>query len=356
MHFHSGGANYHIETNLSEIHPGHPVTAAPASGFDSTGATAGFTFSPGNGGPQSLPSMAGFSSYAVKLKGSDLIDMYVHNIVNCGDGVVFETLVATHGDLLDSRVYVHAFSGCTNAFRFIADSNSNVIQGVEALSNFATTCVRGCFYDASGLTPNWDANRVVFQAIDPTTAVANARGLYTNSNNVPNSVFRVECWFGGFNTSTGRYVEGNFDGLLLHLAFGEDIANYAMFALTGTNVTIETSPGNGSAATVVTCRNAANERASYNGGVPLTAQRIKSRITLASDLTTGSFRTAYAYSPYAGASELYTVTPGDMNGAVVTAVLNGSNANEIQVQVANFSGATIVSGTHLNFYLTAGSL
>lgn len=354
-HFFFGAASYLIETNLTEMAANHPITSDAGATFDASGATNCFTFATGNGGPHVLPNIAGFTGWGVKAKGSDLLNVSCHAINNCGDGIVLEALNATHGNALNNKFVVQVMGGNTNDLRIIADNNACVMQGNEFRINASLQSTRTVFFDASGLTPSWDRNIVMLGTIDPTISKANARGLISNATDVPALIFRVEAWLGGFNTSTGKIIEGNFNGLNCFINFAQSLSNYAMWALTGTAITMKSSPGNGSAASVVTAAAAVNSRASFNAGTPIGTNRIRLRMTLASDLAANAFRNFYAYHPFAdGTTDSFQWKPSDMNGAIVTAMVPGANANEIVIQVCNISGANMVSGLNLDGLLGVG--
>jgi hypothetical protein len=356
MYFFGGANAYTIETNLSEINPAHPINCDAGATFNASGATTGITFSSGNGGIQNLPSLSFFTTYALKLKGSSLMRITCAAINICGDAIIIETINATHATALDNNIYGQIIGTCTNGIRFIADNAACVQQGNDIDVNFIVSTTRAVFFDANGIQPNWDRNSVTIAAIDPTPSVANARALVTNALDVPALTFTVHDWLGGFNTSTGKYIEGNFNALTCRLNFAESIANYAMWALTGASITIKTFPGNGNADTIVTASASAASRATFNSGAPITNNRIRLRFTLLSDLTDGSTRTFYAYHPFAndGTTEAFLFVPRSMGGAVVSQLFTGGNPNEIAITLSNSTGATIVSGTNLDCYLSVG--
>jgi hypothetical protein len=354
--------NYLIETLLT-FPPHLPVRSEAYAIFNSTGGAANCVLiSTGNGKRQIYPSIAGFSGYAVKTQGVSLANIELASVDNCGDAIVLETINATHPNSLDNKFTVQIFGNCTNGIRVIADNSANIIQGNEFYVNFCTTVLKSVFYDASGLSPNWDSNAFVFQAIDPTPALgANTRGIVTNATGaIARCTFRCESWFGGFNTGS-KYIDSasaSFNVCDFYLSMAETPANYGMVTLLGTGNTFLTRARAGSSTTPIVLSNSANNRAGFNGGLPLWADKELLRVTVAgANILAGGIYNSYLYHLKTdGYSENFRVVPYNTLGLTPVIMRDNSaaNANEIWVQWMNQSAATINIGTNIDFYFEIG--
>lgn len=347
---------YLLETNL--VVPSNlPILSSASSSFTPTGgATTAVVVNTGNGCRQIYPKILSFTAAALQLKGVSLGDIYVPEVTGCGTVVSLETVNATHPNALDNKITVQVMSTNTNGFVIQADNSANIMQGNEFYCNFATSTLRTVFYNGSGLSPNWDSNLFVFQAIDPTPALgANTRGLYSNAVSVSRCTFKVESWFGGF-ASTSKYIDGVFNGSNFYFSLAEAPANYAMSALTGIGNTFDTRYEQGKTSTYVAAANTTGSIATFNGGLPLWGNLEKIRVTIAGAnvLSGGSYSCFIYHFKTDGASNKFSFIPLDMKGMAVMGTFdNGSN--EIYISLMNLSGATINIGTTIDFYFRIGT-
>lgn len=340
------------------VYTDSPIMSTPKSLINSIGATSGFSFKEGNygGGKWELPSVAQFSAYGLRLENVSLLDVRIPSIAVVSSNNAIEMAAVGAGKtVLDNKIECLVISQIAqNAIIVSGTHADNVIQGNEFYVNFATSIQRAVLFFASGVSPNWDSNKFVFQAIDPTPSKSGATGLENNSPAaVPRVVFRCETWFGGFPTN-GAYIFGAFDGLDAYVNFAESVNTYGRWGLTGTGNTVRTGyAGPSSAAARLVASNTANARASFNGGVPVDYQTMRCRITLASSVATGAIYNAYVYHLFSNTDQM-TFKSRSANGTIPNVIGTTANANEILIQIMNVSGATLSAGTNIDFDLTVG--
>lgn len=354
------GTDYLAEGGASvNLYPDSPVVSSPQALINSIGALEGFTFNEGNynGNHMSLPALAQFGSFACKLLNASLLDLSIPSIAvsSNGHGLILECF-GSGKSTLDNKVNVHVISGMKfSAVRFVCSHTNNIIQGCEVYVNFSTgnqTTVE--FYSA--VSPNWDSNKIVFQAIDPGPSIPFASGLVNNSPSaVPRIIFKCETWCGGF-PANGTVVFGAFNGLDFYMNMAEEFGTYGKWGLTGIGNSVRNGyvgPSTTSSARLV-LQNSSGSQASFNGGVPVLYNNLRCRITLASNVPAGATYNAYLYHPYAN-TELLNAKPFNMNGCIFGIVVS-AGGNEILVQIRNVSGAQINSGSNIDFDLNVGVL
>jgi hypothetical protein len=324
----------------------------------------GPTLSDGNwSGHHTLPKIYGFSSYGLKLLGSNLADIALQTIESCGDALVLDTATASYANCLDNRIYVHQIGNCTRAVVFRADDAANAIQGNEICGNFINNITADVvLYDDTGAAAaiGWTANVVHFQAID---LVSNANTYVLRSNsayNVNNATMIVETWLGGW-AATSKVISGKFFNLKFRgkLSGTTGLPYNDMVALTSgagssNDVQFELSQAIN---TEFTAQAAAGSRASFNSGLAATYRKMYCNYTITGGgLADGATLTLYVYHQCTdGASNNFVATPGtgvgNGNGIIIDRVYDNSavNASEIIVVARNVRGTTIAAAEVIRF-------
>lgn len=348
-----GGYLYAPPSSGAHKISGAGVTIGSVAGLDFSGVTfhgagkgtgRGLTFTDSNFNRTLRgPNMAFFED-AVTLEGSDLLDLSIGNVAQCTSAVVLETVNATHDMLLDSNVRLQSVSACDNGIVMRADATANVMQGNRVYCNFSTGVTNTVVFDAVGLTPNWDSNSFVFQAIDPTVSITNATGLKNDSNSdLSRITWRVEDWLGGF-ASTAKIVDSTHavNGANFYLNFANALVNYTQFTIVGTGNTIDVIRAQGSADTAIPASATASAIGTWNGGTPVTSNAIKCSFAI-SGLAAGDLVAFYLYSPLADTySQRLDYTPINLRGLTVNS-LRDMGSNEIRVEFVNNSAVSVTN-------------
>lgn len=289
-----------------------------------------------------LPNLAFFDE-AVVLKGCDLANIQIGNIAQCSSALVIDTVNATYPAVLDNNIRLQSMNDCDNGFVIKADNNSNVIQGNGFYCNFSVGVINSILFEAPGLTPNWDSNSFVFQAIDPTPTLTNATGLKNNSNSTLDRItWKVLDWFAGFAT-TAKFFESpvGVNSVDFFLKFADPIDNYDQFTISGTNNKIDCSISHGSSDTAIIASTTNNSRATWNSGSPVTANAIHCTFVV-SALASGGIADFYLYSPFVDLnSQKLSFTPLALGGLSVTSLRYTGVQNEILLSLLNSTAGPI---------------
>lgn len=216
MTFNFGSGKYLISAELElpfsvQIDAGSRASIEPYGVYTGTAISIG----DGNGHRINMPSVSGFSTGAgLLLKGTNVAQINIKSISGCEDGVVLQTVAATHSTVLDCNVTVQQIGDCTNGIVFESDTYTNVMQGNYVYCNFISkTEYPVLFRDNGGHTQQayWDSNRVETEAIDPINAGAAIILYNSTSYTVPRLRFYVNSWLGGFK-SGDLLISGSFTG------------------------------------------------------------------------------------------------------------------------------------------------
>lgn len=322
----------------------------------------GVTLTSGNAGGMCLfPTISGFSGFGFKLLGTDLANIKIVEIRACTDALVLETSGADV-NLLDNEIQLTAISMCTNGVVFVSDKNSNVMQGNRVYCNFITSVKNSVLFRGNGLAapgPNWDSNKVVTQAIDPTASV-DAAAMLKNENTyaVSRFVFRVETWAGGL-PSNGKYIDGIFNGLDAYFNLASTpLAGQINYRGVSNKVDLQSTMGLNT--TGIVCSTTPENLAGFNDGKPLFENVVKLKYVPTSNWTNNTQRVAFLYHMLTDAftNTIYPMPGenGSLRGVVFDQIVDNSNTTpyEIRVHLRNVSGATIPAGTEVEFKLRIG--
>ena len=301
----------------------------------------------------SLPIMSGFVSYALALKGTGLANIFVPRIVNCGAALKLETVNATHPNVLDSNVEIQHVERCATAVWITADAVANVMQGNEIIINFIGETRTGIHFNAPGIEPNWDSNKVTVQAFDPLLDPL-AKYLY-NDSAAPVARFTttVDSWIGAM-AAGAKYIDGEFSGLRAEFNIADAVVLDGQFDYSGIDNSVKTYSDVRTSA-YKTASLVANNKAGFNGGVALASNISKIEFPITTDFLAGTTRQFYIYNQLTdGFTNHFSVSPGEVNsqGVIWTFLIDQSttNADEITLVALNVSGSTIPAGTNLYGY------
>lgn len=344
-----------------------PSEASQRSAFKPVaGAANGIKMTGGNSvGKSSFPAISGFSGYGLRVIGTSLLNLYVPEIQQCGDGLVLETSGADT-TLLNTEVTLTSISACTNAIVFVADALANVMQSNKIYCNFIANCEKAVLFRDNGLAnpgPNWDSNQVITQAIDPTPSRTSAVMLKNECSYAINRfVFRVETWCGGL-ASTGKFISGRFNDLDAYINLSQN-PGAGMFAYTGASNRVDFSGARGRNSTPVTASRTPNSLPSFNGGVPLFHNVVKLKATFTTEWPNNDTRQVYIYHQLTDQNtNAFTVMPpdeGSFRGVVVDSIIDNSLTvpYEIIINLRNVSGASMpvspTTSVDVNFKLRVG--
>lgn len=340
-----------------------PSEASPRSAFKPFGsAVNGVTLTAGNSvGQTSLPAIAQFSGFGLRIIGTSLLNLFISEIQQCGDALILETS-GTSETLLDTEVRLNSISACNNAVVFVADALPNIMQGNKVYCNFIANCENSVLFRDNGLAspgPNWDSNQVVTQAIDPTTARTSAVMLKNACSYAINRfVFRVETWAGGL-AATAKFIDGRFNDLDAYINLSQNPGT-GQLAYVGASNRLDFSAARGRNTTSVTAVNASNSLSSFNGGVPVFHNVVKLKYIPAADWATNTQKQVYIYHQLTDQNtNAFAVMPSDsgsLRGSLVDSIIDNSLTvpYEIVINLRNVSGETITAGTEIEFKLRVG--
>lgn len=262
------------------------------------------TLSPGNyaGMIIRLPQIVNGNN-ALLLYGTAYVNATVSNITNCVNCITLR-IDNTNKTCADNIVNFTALSTSTSGILFeclvTGSFGGTLMQGNQFNGNFIVTCQYGInFYDVNAGTlgfPNWDDTEFNIFAIDANFK-ANSYGIYANAKLLPaRGYFNIKGFFDGF---TDAYISGNAINCIFKLGISAT-PDYAKWQLTGPgNRIICTSYGqyNWDPSTAIALV-AVNNIATFNGGVPISANRFLAKITIPSGFTTNSTILGCFYHPY----------------------------------------------------------
>lgn len=334
--------------------------AAPGSTINGLGrATGGITLENGNWyGRNILPIINGFPEFGLKAVGTDVANIFVGAITNCGDALVLSTSVATDPNMFDSNFEVQQIGAVTNGIVFESEETC-VMQGNEVKVNFISNFSGAAttWRTASVNTPDWDSNKVVFQATDAVNTNPNSKVLHNPlSYGISRFIFRVETWCGGL-ASTGMFIDGRFNDLDCYMNLAGPVL-IGQINIKGASNQINFTDAFNSTQTPIGFVNSPNSLASFNGGVPIYRNSQQFVYTLTADWPAGDNRTMYGYhSCLDGSSNLFKAIPpviGTQRGCVVERIFDNSLTNpyEFLLIMKNTSGATLLSGSTVNIKLS----
>lgn len=332
-----------------------------------------FTLANGNwvNGFQYIPQIVG-GKIGLLLYGANLANIYVANITNCDDGLVFQ-LDDTYKSCADNVVTFTAISNGIKAgirFNYLATTTSGTLmQGNQVKGNFIINCLYGVhFYDINnGALVNlpWDDTEINVYAIDLVNR-SGSIGIWGQPTVPPSRyIHRSEGYFDAMDF----YINGAGNNGLYKLAFVAT-PGYGKNLLSGigNKIVNATDPNGGmiSYANAVALTTAPNTRASFNGGTPVTSNRFFASIEIpAGGLAAGSALQFYFYHPLMTQynPKITTEAFWGVNLAVLYAVATNTPGvpNPNSVPAYDYQGtisviahdATVAAGTYFLF-ITVG--
>lgn len=346
--------NYGI-TNVLTWSRKVPIFSTSNSSIESYGGgTQGIVLENGNyTGKNILPIINGFPDFGLKLAGTNLTNLFIPVISNCGSALILECIGATHSFLLDSNIEIQQIGLCTNGIVIKADTVGCTMQGNEIKCNFITTTKYSVLFEDNGLvsSPNWDSNKIIIQAIDPTTSITDAIMIYNpNSYAVNRWTISCESWCGGL-APTAKVIQGGFDDLRLFINPAQSFVDLQI-QVGGTGNSLNFSDTFGKVNASIETPQIPNQKGVFNGGTPVYANKVKLKATLAGDIPNGSFLVLYAYHQCTdGNSDNFSVTMSNNEGSGFGLQVDGvedvslTNDDEIKIILRNYSGQTIPNGS-----------
>jgi len=237
------------------------------------------------------------------LYGASLTNIQASNITNCVNCIVLRIDNTIRG-CADNIIHFTALSTSTSGIifeTFVTDTIANTLfQGNQITGNFIVSCQYGiAFYDdtdgALGF-PNWDDTEFNIFAIDAVN-IPGSYGIYSNAKLPPGRcIFNV---YGFFDFFDAGYIEGEGIGNIFKLAFAGQPA-YSKMKLTGaSNRIINTSIGqeNWIPGDAIPLSAAVNSIATFNGAVPISANRFLATIAIPAGFVSGTVVTQFFYHP-----------------------------------------------------------
>lgn len=248
-----------------------------------------------------IPQIVGGKN-ALLLYGASLSNIRVSNITNALNCITLR-IDDTYPGCADNVINFTALSTSNSGIllEMLATSISGTLfQGNQFTGNFIVSCKYGInFYDdnygALGF-PTWDDTQFNIFAIDANN-ISGSYGIYANADLPPG-----RCYFniyGFFDQFDDGYIEGNGIGNVFKLAFSGQPA-YAKMKLTGAaNRIINVSQGqeNWIPAAAIPLATAVNSIATFNGGVPVSANRFLATIAIPAGFVSGTVVTGFFYHP-----------------------------------------------------------
>jgi hypothetical protein len=262
------------------------------------------TFSHGNyaGTITKLPQIVN-GLVGVLMYGTTFLNLTVPNVTNCIDAIVLR-IDNTYKGCADNIVNFTAISTSTSGIKFDCQVTSSfagtLFQGNQFTGNFIVNCKYPIhFYDVNNGSigfPTWDDTQFNIFAID-SASITGSIGIYGEPSLPPSRcIYNVYGFFDLFDVA---YIKGNGIGNIFKLAFSGQPA-YAKMKLTGAaNRVINTSQGqeNWIPADAIQLSTAVNSISTFNGGVPISANRFLGKITIPAGFVSGTIVQAFFYHP-----------------------------------------------------------
>lgn len=294
-----------------------------------------------------------------------LIRGSTHNVTfqtisNCIDAVIFraDTNWAATKSSLDNRVVGVQIGKCTNGIVFEQNADKLVQQGNEVRVNFISETPNSSLFRnfdgfAHTVQSNWDSNYIELVASDPVTAADTSMVRNTTPHPVPNLVFKVLSWCGGWTPDAGTMclIRGRFSNssftfnLASRIGLNELVDSDGKNSMGSCSVSFVRHANLGSATTFYTGVPPSDV---FNGGVPISLDKFRIRVScpdIAAGATYGSsFR--HVLSQVSGTArfrvEQYT---GGARGKQLIEVQDAGAESQglVRLWITNISGATITA-------------
>jgi hypothetical protein len=339
-----------------------------------------------------FPNFSGFTVYAVRIEIS--VGRFHFNLINgvsqSGDGIALGVNGTGSQLIADNVINATHITNCKSAIRIYSNSNNTspptctAIEGNEFNVNFINQCLNAVVYDSTddytlastSYTKGnaWDAQVFNICAIDcnATGGGAARRAYWYRATDFTYSQMFFKCygWFGNFASTDIMVDAGTSNGRLgitkctfdLFFRVAEELNNYGQFLIRGAgNEIIIRGDGNPSyndnpslVQTVYDASTGGNNRAGFNGGTPVSRNRMRVNCQLPNNANNGDVIPFYIYSPFIdGYSNRLRVVFVQANGFIVEKIVDNSVsvANEIIIQLRNVSGSTVSSGTVIELWV-----
>ena len=339
-----------------------------------------------------LPNFSGFTVYAVRIEIS--VGRFHFNLINgvsqSGDGIALGINGTGSQLIADNIVNATHITNCKSAIRIYSNSNNTTpgsctaIEGNEFNVNFINQCLNAVVYDSTddytlastSYTKGnaWDAQVFNICAIDCNASGGGAtrRAYWYRATDFTYSQMFFKCygWFGNFASTDIMVDAGTSDGRLgitkctfdLFFRVAEELNSYGQFLIRGAgNEVIIRGDGNPSyndnpslVQTVYDASTGGNNRAGFNGGTPVSRNRMRVNCQLPSNANNGDVIPFYIYSPFIdGYSNRLRASFVQANGFIVEKIVDNSVtiANEIIIQLRNVSGSTVYGGTVIELWV-----
>eukprot|EP00887_Chlorella_sp_A99_P001982 scaffold18.g1982.t1 len=375
------------------------IMSEPTARFKSVGGNGrGVTFITGGYAYKNvLPHLEGFSSFCMRMVGSDLGAFQLQTLTSCGDAIRFETVLqGDKGTVLDNTVWFDKITNARNGIVFAADVSCEqtpgqlcVMQGnhvvgntIEGGASSGDTRAIAFFY-AGRVTPAWDSNQAPLPQINIRTVTPHATNVkYAFMHCDPGSSIEIVsnrmvikvANFGKLPGPNSQGVGKMFTGahnmlqatINLAAPLPEDGLNLAgqlnLIELTG-----QTTPLPGTDAIQTT--NAANSKRLFNppSNKALVGNYFSFIFKPDSDWQPGEIRQTFAYHQLA-IGALYQIKcnaprqpstglPIAQDNSGVPAAAGGSGVRyEIALWLINMSGTIIPRGAAVPFTLAVATL
>jgi len=312
-----------------------------------------------------IPSLQGLGMNAETDTGSGLVldgcsvaDIRCHTIQSLQNGLV---LKGEYGNCLGNRINIHQINGIgnhpnTSGIQFYINNANQVIQGNEIYVNFLSGLKYPVYFNAPGLNPNWDSNKIVTQAID-SDRVKDAICFYVNAvSTTGRIIFRCENWLGGFNYANynQKYFVGDFRGMDAYMRMADTINadSWNQWNIGGYGNTWDFAANAISMTKPVHAANFPNNRANFNGGSPIYSNRLFVGFPTNGDWHPDTLQTFYIYHPICdGNSCVFRINAPphiDTNGGILCFRIwdnHSINKNEIGITLLNATASIIRQGT-----------
>jgi hypothetical protein len=292
--------NYYVNTGII-LKCG--CTSQPGAAIQTANNIVTVTIPTGNyvGTHFTLPQIVG-GSIGLLLDGTNLATIFVPNIALSTNGLVLQ-INNTNKSCADNVVTFHTINGNAEAaikFNYLATSISGTLfQGNQIKGNFITSSKYGVyFYDVNngslGQNLTWDDTQVDVFAIDPNNLTGSI-GFYANSTfPAGRCILSAKGFFDSMNEA---YIKGSALNTIFEIS-NSGQWNYTKFKITGACQIVNFSSRQGNfwgINPIFSMTTTFNTLSSFNGGIPLMANRNLLSFTLTSPLAAGDKASFYFY-------------------------------------------------------------
>lgn len=333
-----------------------------------------------------MPNLQGFSDVCFRIQGSDLGAFQLQNLINCGDGIRFETSNDNNGgynNILDTTVWFNTIQNSRNAIAFRVASGCGgaacVLQGNHVVGNSVTGGVSGitrtlAFYygGSDSNTPAWDSNQVNIGTVTPPTS-SNYAFMHCDKQSsgiVSNRMVIKVASFGqlanGARMFTGAH---NMLQATINLANAVPENGLGLYGqLNLIELTGRTTPMPGTPA--IPMMTASNTKAKFNGGKALVGNYFSLIARPTSDwlpgqimkffvyhqLATGSLYQMKCNAPKVSGLPIIACTQAQDNSQAPASLEGTMVPYEIGLWLINTQKAAIKAGTSVPFSLAVATL